>query len=172
MSTNPTPVTKAPAASAASPATWRSFRQELDGLFDRFDSGFRLPLMRGFADFEPFWKGKPFEFKSPAVDVNEDEKTYKITAELPGIDEKNIEISLSGDSLVLKGEKRQEKEESHKDSHVSERCYGAFQRVFALPNGVDRDKIAANFEKGVLTITLPKTPASLKQQRKIEIKAA
>jgi Hsp20/alpha crystallin family protein len=70
------------------------------------------------------------------------------------------------------GEKRYEKDEEDKNRHMSERAYGAFERSFALPSGVDRDKIAANLEKGVLTITLPKTPEAQKQQKKIEVKSA
>jgi HSP20 family protein len=73
--------------------------------------------------------------------------------------------------LVLKGEKRQEREEKEKNRYLSERSYGAFQRSFALPDGIGRDKIAAEFSKGVLTLTLPKTPDARKQQKKIEVKA-
>ena len=78
---------------------------------------------------------------------------------------------LSGDMLVLKGEKRQEKEEKDKNYHFSERAYGSFQRAFDLPTTVDRNKIAADFSKGVLTITLPKTAEAQKPQKKIEIKS-
>jgi HSP20 family protein len=108
----------------------------------------------------------------PAVDRSEDEKVYKISAELPGIDAKDIDVSVSGGTLVLKGEKRQEKEEKDKNYHFSERAYGSFQRSFQLPSSVDRDKVAADFSKGVLTITLPKTAAAQKPQKKIEIKSA
>jgi HSP20 family protein len=102
--------------------------------------------------------------------VTEDDKAYKIAAEMPGVEEKDIDVSINEDMLVLKGEKRQEKEEKGKNTYVSERSYGSFQRAFALPEGVDRGKIAADFSKGVLTVTLPKTPESQKQQKKIEIK--
>jgi HSP20 family protein len=95
----------------------------------------------------------------------------KISAELPGIDAKDIDVSVSGDTLVLKGEKRQEKEENDKNYHFSERAYGSFQRSFQLPSSVDRDKVAVDFSKGVLTITLPKTAKAQKPQKKIEIKS-
>ena len=98
-----------------------------------------------------------FTFSTPAIDMSEDEKAYKISAELPGIDAKDIDVSVSGNTLVLKGEKRQEKEEKDKNYYFSERAYGSFQRAFELPASVDRDKISADFSKGVLTITLPKT---------------
>jgi len=84
----------------------------------------------------------------------------------------HTEVSLSGDSLVLKGEKQQKKEEKDKNYYLSERSYGSFQRTFRLPDGVDRDKIAATFAKRVLNVTLPKTAEAQKQQKKIEVKAA
>ncbi len=104
--------------------------------------------------------------------MSEDDKSYKIAAELPGIDAKDIDVSVTGDTLVLKGEKRQEKEEKDKNYFFSERSYGSFQRAFALPDSVDREKIAADFSKGVLTIALPKTAAAQKPQKKIEVKSA
>jgi HSP20 family protein len=107
----------------------------------------------------------------PAIDMSEDEKVYKISAELPGIDAKDIDVSVSGDTLVLKGEKRQEKEEKDKNYHFSERTYGSFQRSFQLPSSVDRDKVAADFSKGVLTITLPKTAEAQKPVKKIAVKS-
>jgi HSP20 family protein len=97
---------------------------------------------------------------------------YKISAELPGIDAKDIDVSMSGDMLVLKGEKRQEKEETDRDYHFSERSYGSFRRSFELPSSVDRNKIAADFSKGVLTITLPKTAEAQKPAKKIEVKSS
>jgi len=86
--------------------------------------------------------------------------------------EKEIEVVCSGDTLTLKGEKRQEKEQTEKNFYLSERAYGSFQRSFFLPEGVDRDKIAAEFAKGVLTITMPKTANAMEEQKTIEVKAA
>lgn len=151
-----------------SPEIWRSFRNEMDRLFDRF--GFASwPSFPSFPSL--FEKSAGFSFNVPAVDVTEDDKGYKIEAELPGLDEKDIEVTVNGDLLVLKGEKRQEKEEKTKNTYVNERSYGSFQRVFSLPEGVDRSKIAADFSKGVLAVTLPKTAETQKQQKKVEIKA-
>jgi HSP20 family protein len=158
--------TPAPAP-AATPDVWRSFRSEMDRLFDRF--GF--PSFRRMFETEPAWRWETsFGIAAPAVDVSEDDKAYKIAAELPGMEAKDIELSVTGDMLVLKGEKRQEKEEKAKNYYLSERSYGSFQRSFQLPEGVDRDKLAADFSKGVLTITLPKTPEAQKQTKKIEVK--
>jgi HSP20 family protein len=166
-------IKRTPVPREAVPDVWRSFRNEIDRLFDRFDGGFRLPSMRRMFDLEPFWRSEAdFGISVPAVDVTEDDKAYKITAELPGLDEKSIEVSLAGNQLVLKGEKRQEKEEKDKNYYVSERSFGSFQRTFRLPEGVDQDKTAATFAKGVLTLTIPKTAEAQKQQKKIEVKAA
>jgi len=145
----------------------------MDRLFDRFSSGFGFPSLRRMFDVEPAWRpASSFSFAAPAIDMSEDEKVYKISAELPGIDAKDIDVSISGDMLVLKGEKRQEKEETDRDYHFSERSYGSFQRSFELPSSVDRNKIAADFSKGVLTITLPKTAEAQKPAKKIEVKSS
>jgi len=152
---------------------WQAFRTEMDRLFERFSSGFGLPTFGRLFDFEPSWPSMAAPtFSVPAVDVTEDEKAYKITAEMPGIDEKDLDVSVSGDMLTIKGEKRLEKEEKEKNYYVSERSYGSFQRSFALPEGVDRDTVGASFAKGVLTVTLPKTAQAQKEQKKIEVKAA
>jgi HSP20 family protein len=95
-----------------------------------------------------------------------------IACSIGSADQKDIDVSVTGDMLVLKGEKRQEREQKEKNRHLSERSYGAFQRNFSIPDGVDRDKIGAEFAKGVLTLTLPKTTEAQKQQKKIEIKAS
>ncbi len=157
---------------ARTPDVFRSFRNEMDRLFDRFSSGFGLPTFRRLFDIEPAWDYRSsFTFPSPAVDVTEDDNAYKITAELPGLEQKDINVSVLGDTLTIKGEKSYEKEEKEKDRHVSERAYGSFQRSFMLPESVNREQIAADLAKGVLTITLPKTAQAQKQQ-KIEVKAA
>ena len=113
-----------------------------------------------------------FEATFPTADVVEGEKDYKITAELPGMSEKDIEIALAGDVLTLKGEKKEEHEEKGQNRYVSERRYGSFQRSFALPEDADPEKIEAAFKNGVLTVTLPKRPEAQAKQRKIEVKAA
>ena len=144
----------------------------MDRLFDRFAGGFGLPAFRRMFNVDPAWRSESsFSFSAPAVDVTEDDKAYTITAELPGLEEKNLDVTVSGDMLTLKGEKHYEKDEKDKNRYMSERAYGSFQRSFALPDGIDRDKIAADLAKGVLTITLPKT-AQAQQQQKIEVKTA
>jgi HSP20 family protein len=169
MADVPVEVKKAAPAETTPPDVWRSFRSEMDRLFDRF--GF--PSLRRMFDMEPAWRAaSSFTFSAPAIDMSEDEKAYKISAELPGLDAKDVDVSVSGNTLVLKGEKRQEREEKEKNYYFSERAYGSFQRAFELPASVDRQKISADVSKGVLTITLPKTPDAQRQQKKIEVKSA
>lgn len=165
MAITPVAVKKAAPAETGSLEPWRAFRGEMDRLFDRFAKGF------GFPSFEPFSTSE-VDVALPAVDLTEDDKAYKVTAELPGIDEKDIDVTVSGGMLVVKGEKKQEKEEKDKNYYLSERSYGSFQRSFTLPEGVDEDKITANFSKGVLTVLLPKSADAQKAQKKIEVKAA
>ena len=151
---------------------FRSFRTEMDRMFDQFWRGFGMPMARRAAEPEPFWqREEAFGLPAPAVDVAEDGQAYHITAELPGLGEKDIEVNLSGDILTISGEKREEREEKEKNYHFSERRYGSFRRSFAVPQGIDRDKIEASFKNGVLALTLPKTPDAITQQKKIEIKA-
>ncbi len=172
MATAPVDVKRTAPAPARVPDTWRSFRTEMDRLFDRFAGGWGMPSLRHMFDAEPMFRYESsLTLPSPAVDVTEDDGAYKVTAELPGISEKEIEVVVSGDMLTIKGEKRQEKEQKDKNFYLSERAYGTFQRSFHVPEGVDRDKIAADFSKGVLTITMPKTAKAVEQQKKIEVKA-
>jgi HSP20 family protein len=146
--------------------TWRPFenlRREVDRLFEDFDGGhWRSPFRRIEAAFGA----------TPAVDVTETDKAYEITAELPGMDEKNIDVKLANGVLTIKGEKQDEKEEKQKDYYVRERSYGSFERSFQVPDGVDAEKIEANFRKGVLTLTLPKSAEAQKAEKKITVKAA
>lgn len=173
MATAPVSVKQTPLPRTVSLDPWRAFRSEMDHLFDRFASGFGFPSVRRLFDVEPLWREDALMgMTAPAVDVSEDDKSFKITAELPGMSEKDIDVTVTGDLVVLRGEKRREHEEKGKNRYLSERSYGSFQRSFYLPDRVARDKIAAEFKDGVLTVTLPKTVEAQAQQKKIEIKAA
>ncbi len=164
---------KAPPAAAGAWEPFESLRREIDHAFENFHPGsWRWPFGRSSFDSEPFWRRELTWGAAPAVDIVEKEKEYEITAELPGMDEKNIDVNLSNGMLTIKGEKSQEKEEKKKDYYLSERHYGSFQRSFRVPEGVDPDKVDANFKKGVLTVTLPKTPEAQKKEKKIAIKAS
>jgi HSP20 family protein len=93
----------------------------------------------------------------PAVDITETDKAYEITAKLPGMDEKSVEVRLTDGVLSIRGEKRDEKREENKDHYMHERTFGSFERSFPVPEGVDANKIEATFKNGVLSVTLPKS---------------
>jgi len=158
--------------STAAPDPFRPFRTDMDRLFERFAGSFGLPSFARMFDLPSL----PFEssvtLPTPAVDIAEDAGSYKITAELPGMSENDVEVTMSGDRLILKGEKKQEMEKKDANFYLSERAWGSFQRSFALPQDVDREKINAEFAKGVLTLTLPKTAQAQQQQKKIEVRSA
>jgi HSP20 family protein len=166
---------KAAGPTATPQVRWpfESLRREVDRLFDDFDGGFfRSPFRRARFDLKPFWRRELTWPAMPAVDVVEGEKAYEVTAELPGMDEKNIEVKVANDALTIRGEKKEEKEEKQKDYYVQERHFGSFERCFQVPEGVDADKIEATFKNGVLTVTMPKTAEAQKAEKKIAVKAA
>ena len=106
----------------------------------------------------------------PSLDVRENDKEVHVQVELPGMDEKDVEILLTENSLTLKGEKKEEKEDKGKDYYHVERSYGSFQRVIPLPEGMDTQKAEAKFKKGILSISLPKLEQPKVKAKKIEIK--
>ena len=175
-------VSKAPAPQPASVDSWQSLRNEVDRVFDRFTENFLPAAWRGNGAFDAFWPpafrqlltpreaGQSFDLAMPRVDIAEVEGGYKITAELPGLDEKEVEIALADGVLTIKGEKKAEKDETVKNRHVTERYYGAFQRGFSLPADVDQSGISASCAKGVLTVTLPRSANARPAAKKIEIK--
>ena len=141
-----------------------SLQREMSSLFDDFfrdfDGSSNLPLRAGsFAEF------------SPKVDVNESDKTIEITAEVPGMDEKDVKVTLKDDILTIEGEKNQEKEEKERDYYHLERSYGSFQRSLRIPCEIESDKVSASFKKGVLKVTLPKSAKAQEKARKIEVKS-
>ena len=156
--------------------TWRPFeslRREIDRLFDDLDGApWRSQFRRSLFDIEPFRRTGTVFGAVPAVDVVETDKAYEITAELPGMDEKNLDVKIANGVLSIKGEKRDEKEEKQKDYYLRERSFGSFERAFQVPEGVDADKIEASFKKGVLTVTLPKSAEAQRSEKKIAVKAA
>ncbi len=134
-----------------------AIRREMDRLFDRF--------------FEPRWD----EFEAagqwwPKLDLSETKDALVVKAELPGVEQNDVHVTLQEQALTIKGEKRSQKEEKDEQFHQIERSYGAFTRTLTLPTGVDAEKVVATFKDGVLTVTLPKTPAA--KGTPIPIKAA
>jgi HSP20 family protein len=152
-----------------------SLRDEIDRMFDEIWSGGMLsPFRRRRQGLTEPFRGTPLAWGAgmPAVDVIDKEKEVQVRAELPGMDEKDIDVRLSDGTLIIRGEKKEEREEREegRNYYVSERRYGSFQRSIPIPEGVDRDKVDASFQKGVLTITLPKTPEAQQKAKKIEVK--
>lgn len=152
---------------------FENLRRQVDHLFDDVTRGsLHLPFGRGAFEVEPFWRRELMSPGIPAVDIAEKDKSFEITAELPGMDEKDIEIKLSNGNLIIKGEKHEETEEKKKGYYLSERHYGSFERIFSLPKGVDSEQIAASFSKGLLTISLPKKPEAIKPEKVIPVKGS
>ena len=109
---------------------------------------------------------------SPELDVRENPDAITIEAELPGVDEKDISVTVANGMLTIKGEKKQEKEDRNENYYLAERSYGMFQRSLRLPESIDDSKVEAKFAKGVLKITAAKRPEAVKAERRIEIKKA
>jgi HSP20 family protein len=137
-----------------------SLQNEIDRLFDDFTRGFpSLSLGNG-----------GMAAMVPTMDVAETDKEIEITAELPGLEEKDVQINVSDNVLTIRGEKKAEKEQKDKNYRMVERSYGVFERSLELPEGVNADAIKATIDKGVLKVTVPKpAPAQVK---KIEVKSA
>ena len=111
---------------------FESLRREVDRLFEDFDRGsWMSPFRRSIFDIESFWRREAAWGAAPSVDIVEKDNAYEVTAELPGMDEKNIEVKLVNGGLTIKGEKREEKEEKKKDYYLHERHFGSFERCFA-----------------------------------------
>ncbi len=160
-----------PAAKSAAGSPWNLFRNEFDQMFDRFTKGmlpWKMPL---FGETRPAPMAEWADVPLPCVDVTETPQSYKVTAELPGLTAQDVDVSVVNGNLVIKGEKQKETKQETENYYLRERSYGAFERSFYLPEGVDRDHIKAEVAKGVLTVILPKTEAAQKAEKKIEVKA-
>jgi HSP20 family protein len=129
----------------------------MDKLWDRFSG--ETPFAKTFGET---WL--------PSVDISETKDNFVVKAELPGLEAKDVNVSISGDVLTIKGEKKTEEEEKDEHYHCVERYSGSFQRVFQLPSGVKTDMIEATFDKGVLRVTLPKVEEARKKEIDIKVK--
>ncbi|MFP4579665.1 MAG: Hsp20/alpha crystallin family protein [Candidatus Sumerlaeia bacterium] len=140
-------------------------RREMERLFDDFYQEFGIA---------PHWKTLWPEslgdaFMRPEVDISATEKQYKIEVELPGVQADDVKIEISGDNLIIKGEKKQEKEEKEEDYYALERSYGSFQRILDLPEDAQKDDIKADFKNGVMSILIPRTKTAKSEIRQIEV---
>jgi HSP20 family protein len=121
-----------------------SLKRDMDRVFDRF--------------FEGGWRDLPALGEwEPKVDLSESKDALVVKAEIPGVEQKDIEVSLQDGYLTIKGEKQEEKEQKEKQYHCVERSYGAFARTLRLPATVDASKVTATFKDGVVTVTMPKS---------------
>lgn len=137
---------------------------DIDDFFDKFTHSW--PFMRSNM---PTVDSSELSL-NPKVDITEDDKSYGLSAELPGLDLNDIKLDLSDGVLTLSGEKKTEKEDKAGSYHLMERSYGYFKRSFTLPTSVEEDKIKAEFKKGVLNVSMPKSEKAQQHQRKIPIK--
>ena len=140
-----------------------NFRREVDHIFDSFLEGFGARSAAA---------GNGWLSLAPAVDVAKSEKELVITAEMPGVSEKDVEVTLTDDLLTIKGEKKAEREQKDGNYTYAERRYGSFSRSVWLPFQAGDVEIDAKYDKGVLTIRVPKPADAQKAARRIEVKAA
>lgn len=138
-----------------------SLHREVNRLFD--------DVFRGFGSDLPSFNGMTFAGSWPSVEISDDEKEIRVTAEVPGLEEKDVEVLLGDGVLTLKGEKRSETED--KDKQFSERFYGRFERRIPLGCEVQEDKVDAQFRNGILTVSLPKSEQDQSQVKRIAIKS-
>lgn len=149
-----------------------ALRDRWDTLFDDFFADFpRWSSLRRPLDIEPLRRLTGGDLM-PAVDIKEQDSSYLISAELPGMDEKDIAVEVQDDLLTVRGEKRAEREEKDKGYHLTERSYGSFTRSFRLPPEADAGKASASFSKGVLSISVPKSAEAHSKVKKIDVKAS
>lgn len=135
---------------------FNQLRSEVDRIFDSFPV--RMPSFR-FARIATV----------PAIDMSETEKAYKITAELPGMDPENVDVTFDDGLLRIAGEKREQRDEDEQGYRFSERNYGSFERLVQLPSAAQANKIKATFKNGVLTVTVPKDAKAAAKSKRISI---
>lgn len=145
-----------------------TLQREMNNLFDNFFGGgdwFQYPELTGFGGEQSFGA------IAPRVDVSETDKELLVKVELPGMTEKDVDVSIANGVLTIKGEKKQEKEENEKGWYRMERQYGSFSRSLVLPYEIQADKAEALYKHGVLTIKMPKTATPEQETKNIAVKA-
>jgi HSP20 family protein len=146
-------------------------RRDMSSFGDDPFSAMRREMDRLFNEFRGM-RGGPYDVGfAPAINVRQTDKGVEVTAELPGIDEKNVDVSLADNVLTIRGEKKEEREQSESGWQVSERSFGSFVRTIPLPVEVDEGKVQAQFRSGVLTVMLPAAADAERKAKKIEIKS-
>ena len=149
-------------ARAGDPIT--ALHDQMQTLFDDVTRQFGMPQWQGLGDELP--RG----FLRPSVDIGENDSNYTLTIEVPGVNKDDVKVEVENDALVVRGEKRQEKDDSSDNYHVVERQYGSFQRVLDLPADADTEDVKASFNDGVLTINVARRPEKARSgARQIEV---
>jgi len=142
-----------------------AMRTDLDRVFERFERGWP-----GFGSFGLASRPWSEDGMDASLDVRDEGDKLVIEADLPGVEEKDVAVTLAGGVLSIKGERRNEREEKKGDYHLAERSFGRFERSLRLPDAIDEGKVEAKFDKGVLRVVAPKRPEAVKAERRIEIK--
>ena len=147
---------------------FQALRKQVDDLFTNFNGSwphFEMPKIEW-----PTLIDAGTESAIAKFDLSENGKSVKVVADIPGVDEKDIEVLVEGGVLKIKGKKETEREEEKGDVYISERSFGSFSRAFRLPDGIDEEAVDASFDKGVLTVTLPKTAKKTTGARHVPVK--
>lgn len=147
---------------------FQTLRKQVDDLFTNFTVSwphFEMPKIEW-----PTLTGMDTESAIAKFDLSENGNSVKVVADIPGVDEKDVEVLVRDGVLTIKGKKNSEREEEGEDFYISERGFGSFSRAFRLPDGVDEQAVVADFDKGVLTVTLPKTSKIKTEVRRVPVK--
>ena len=174
----PTATTSPPWGAGPLAGSLHSLRDEIDRAFEHAFHGW--PTL--FSPARSLWEWDPFRELhapfgaahgelAPRTDVSETDDAYRITIELPGVDEKNLEVTLTEDTLSVTGEKKSAREEKEEGRCLSERSYGLFRRMFRIPEDADAENVGADFANGILTVTVPRIPEAKEKTRRIAVKA-
>ena len=145
------------------------FHQEIDRLFDHAFRGFGLTPFEFNRSLLP---RLPDGILKPSLDLGATDKEYTMTVEIPGVDQKDVRLEIANDTLTIRGEKKQEKEEKDKNYYRLERSYGSFQRVLSLPEDANQDDVKATFKNGILTVTMPRKALPKADVKQIEVKSS
>lgn len=146
----------------------QQLHREMDRLFDGFFSDYGMP---SFGFERPFSAMTPAGMLKPQVDIGASDKEYSITVEVPGVSEKDVTVEIVNNTMTIRGEKKQEKEEKEKNYYRVERSYGSFQRVLSLPQDADQEDVKATFKNGVLTVAIPRKTLPKSEAKRIDIKS-
>lgn len=143
---------------------FEAMRDEMNRVIERFE--------HGWPRWPSFFKGTDIRTMMPDLDVHESAKAVTIEADLPGLSEKDVAVTLANGLLTIKGERKSEREEKKDSYYLAERSYGAFERTLRMPDTIDESKIEARFDKGVLKVVAQKKPEAIKAEKRIEVKPA